>query len=279
MSATAERLYALMPAVYRERDATQGYPLRALVTLMAEQILVLEDDLDQLYDDLFIETCADWVVPYLGALVGVRDTEASRAEVANALAYRQGKGTATVLEQLARDITAWPSSVVEYFQRLATTQYLNHLRPSHRTVMDVRRPRLLGTVFDESPRTLEVRRIENRRGRYNIANIGVHSWRIQAFELSRSPASGLDSRRYRFDALGRDLALYNRPEPEVEISYRAEPWNVPMPLSRALFADLPERYFGTSLSVEIDGEAMFAVRSKGAVFAMMTMEKLERLSR
>lgn len=30
--------------------------------------------------------------------------------------------------------------------------------------------------------------------------------------------------------------------------------------------------------IEIDGEAMFAVRSKGAVFAMMSMEKLKRLS-
>ena len=253
MSPNAERLYALMPAVYRERDAAQGYPLRALVSLIAEQILVLEDDIDQLYDDLFIESCADWAVPYLGALVGISDAAASRAEVANTLAYRRRKGTATVLEQLARDITAWPTSVIEYFQRLATTQYLNHLRPAHVTQVDIRRPRLLGTVFEQLPRSVEVRRIENRRGRYNIANIGVHSWRIPAFEVNDAPAQQVDARRFRFDAAGRDIALFNRPAAETEISFRAEPWNVPMPLSRELLADHPARYFGTSLSVAVGG--------------------------
>ena len=30
----------------------------------------MEENLEQLYDDLFIETCADWVVPYIGDLIG-----------------------------------------------------------------------------------------------------------------------------------------------------------------------------------------------------------------
>ena len=30
----AERLYALLPAVYRLRDADEGYPLRALMAVM-----------------------------------------------------------------------------------------------------------------------------------------------------------------------------------------------------------------------------------------------------
>ena len=254
MSTASERLYALLPAVYRERDAAQGHVLRSLIELIGEQVTVLEDDLDQLYDDLFIETCADWVIPYLGALVGVTDPAASRAEVANTLAYRRRKGTATVIEQLASDITGWDTLVIEYFQRLATTQYLNHLRPAHRTWIDVRRPPLRGTAFDASPRTAEMRRIEPGRGRYNIANIGIHSWRIPAFEQGMGPAQRLDARRFRFDVLGRDLALYNRPLPEPEISYRAEPWNVPMPLTRELLADHPDRYFGISFAVEVDGE-------------------------
>ena len=54
-----------------------------------------------------------------------------RAQVANTLAYRRRKGTAAVLEQLARDVTGWNASVVEFFQLLATTQYMNHLRPEN----------------------------------------------------------------------------------------------------------------------------------------------------
>src|SRR5882724_9048244 len=42
----------------------QRGPLKALLSVIAEQAAVLEDNLDQLYDDLFIETCAEWVVPY-----------------------------------------------------------------------------------------------------------------------------------------------------------------------------------------------------------------------
>jgi hypothetical protein len=37
-----------------------------------EQLGVLQEDLDQLYDDQFIETCADWVAPCIGDLIGYR---------------------------------------------------------------------------------------------------------------------------------------------------------------------------------------------------------------
>lgn len=255
MSFATDNLYALLPAVYRERDAAQGYPLRALLAVVGEQMAVLEGDLDQLYDDLFIETCADWVVPYLGALVGVSDPEASRAEVANTLAYRRRKGTAAVLEQLARDITGWPASVVEYFQRLGTTQYLNHPRPEHANVADIRVPRWLGTPFDTLPRTVEVRGIVSRRGRYNIPNVGLHLWRIRSFGVTLAPAQRLDDRRWRFDPLGRDLRLYNRPEPERAIAHLARPENVPIALPRWLLDENPDTYLGPgkSLQLMVDG--------------------------
>jgi hypothetical protein len=63
MSFAADNLYALLPAVYRERDAAQGYPLRALLAVVGEQMAVLEDGLDPLYDHLFIDTCAHCVLP------------------------------------------------------------------------------------------------------------------------------------------------------------------------------------------------------------------------
>ena len=70
MSLTAEQIYALLPAVYRTRDAAQGLPLEALIRVFAGQSSVIEDNIRQLYDDEFIETCARWVIPYIGDLVG-----------------------------------------------------------------------------------------------------------------------------------------------------------------------------------------------------------------
>src|SRR2546421_368239 len=99
-------------------EQRQRGPLKALLSIISEQAAVLEENLDQLYDDLFIETCAEWVVPYIGDLVGARGVAqfpgarfTERAFVANTMSYRRRKGTAAVLEQLARDVTDWPASV------------------------------------------------------------------------------------------------------------------------------------------------------------------------
>ena len=63
MSFDVDRLYGLLPAVHRTRDADQGEPLKQLLGVIAEQIAILEEDIDQLYDNQFIETCAEWVIP------------------------------------------------------------------------------------------------------------------------------------------------------------------------------------------------------------------------
>src|SRR6266550_9175658 len=60
MSFDSERTYELLPAIYRIRDADRGEPLKALLSVVADQVGVLEEDLAQLYDDQFIETCAPW---------------------------------------------------------------------------------------------------------------------------------------------------------------------------------------------------------------------------
>ncbi|MBL0011664.1 MAG: hypothetical protein IPP22_13230 [Nitrosomonas sp.] len=65
-----DRLYELLPAIYRMRDADQGEPLKALLQIISEQVNLVEDDIFQLYENWFIETCEDWVVPYIGELIG-----------------------------------------------------------------------------------------------------------------------------------------------------------------------------------------------------------------
>src|SRR5258708_7562181 len=64
-----DRLYQLIPAIYRIRDSDLGEPLRALLQVIATQVNLVEDNIQQLYENWFIETCEDWVVPYIGDLV------------------------------------------------------------------------------------------------------------------------------------------------------------------------------------------------------------------
>jgi hypothetical protein len=238
----------------RQKQARPREPLKALLHLFAEQFAVVEENLDQLYDDLFIETCAGWVVPYLGDLLGYQPLHAlgrggnpARAEVAHTIALRRRKGTAAVLEQLAYDVTGWKARCVEYFQLLAATQYMNHPRPQCRYSPDLRKwqeLRRLASPFTSTARTVEVRRIDSSRGRFNIPNIGLHLWRIAAYPHSRSPALRLDDRRYVISPLGHEMVLYTRPKRENDITHLAEPINVPEPISRRTMAGQLPLYYG-----------------------------------
>lgn len=274
-----ERLYGLLPAHHRIRDAEKGYPLRTLMAVMESELETVETDIARLYENWFIETCQSWVVPYIAELLGERlitDPEGAgeydlRAYVANTLRYRRRKGTATVLEQVARDVTHWPARAVEYFQRLSTTQYMNHIRPKAGGPASLRDSNALEWVdgpFETVHYTADVRHIDNGRGRYNIPNVGIFLWRLIAHHQERShprevnPGPG----RYTFHPMGRDVPLFNRPRTETEITHLAEETDVPGPLRRrALFDDLnayrerrhagesdpPTGYFGVNPVFEV----------------------------
>src|SRR5215213_1097916 len=228
MSFDVERLYDLLPAVYRVRDSEEGLPLKAVLSVIAERVAVVEEDIAQLYDDQFIETCAEWVVPYIADLVGaggvVSVDEAgfsARAYVANTIRYRRRKGTIAVVEQLARDVTGWPASAVEYFVRLITTQNVNHIRLRNLATVDLRDWRAIERLngpFETSAHTADVRRIAGPgragepaptfvRGRYNIPNVGIFLWRLQPYSLTDSPAVRVDNRRFLIHPLGIDAPL------------------------------------------------------------------------
>jgi len=267
MSFTVEQLYSLLPAIDRLRDAEQGAPLKALLAVLAEQIAVLEEDLAQLYDDQFIETCADWVVPYIGDLLGVRmlhqvsvSTYSPRAYVANTLACRRRKGTAVMLAQLAQDVTGWHAQVVEFFERLATTQYLNHRRPDPPATVDLRRWRpleRLDTAFDELAHTVDVHCIASGHGCYNLPNVGIFLWRLNSYPLTSSPAVKVDNQGYLFSPLGNNTPLFTWPTPEDELADPEAPV-VPMPISRRAFHEYPDAYYGRnkSLFLEVDGRGI-----------------------
>jgi hypothetical protein len=228
-----DQLYALLPAVYRARDDEQGQPLRALLQVIAEQVEVLGADLESLYDNWFIETCDDWVVPYLGALVGYRPTAgagarsaagcglavSARREVARTIHYRRRKGSAHLLESLARDVGGWPSHAVETRQGLLCLGTARDVTSSPSVLVDLRAQSRLeqrGGPFEALPGTLDVRRIDSARepGLKSPANVGVFCWRLRAHSITHAPACCLEDvgpHWFSFSALGNDVPLFNQP--------------------------------------------------------------------
>jgi hypothetical protein len=213
----SEQLYALLPAIYRLRDAAQGEQLRALLSIIESELDLIESDMEALYESWFIETCAEWVVPYIGDLLAVRDLNAAsprtfgqerRAYVANTLFYRQRKGTMPVLEQLARDITGWGARAVESLQFVTTTQNANHLRTQAQSVLlrplrsterplrstesptaqsdDPTDPRLslLATPFETGVSyTPQIRPSRGDRIRYNPVSVALYLWQLQSYQI------------------------------------------------------------------------------------------------
>ena len=261
----AQVLYDLLPAVYRNRDADRGYPLRDLIEILASQAEVLEKDIAKLYDNQFIETCESWVVPYIGDLIGMRALPPlgrnGRAEVANMIGYRRRKGTAAVLEDLARDVTDWAAHVVEFFELLPTTQYMNHLRLHRPRTPDLRNANALDHVnrpFDSAAHTVDVRHIASRRGKHNIPSVGLYLFRLGAFPLQLIEPTAVgdpDDARYVFSTLGNDAPLFHHPIAEVGVAHVAEEINVPAPIRpRALHADLEGglgQYYGPGRSLTV----------------------------
>ena len=271
---TTEELYRLLPEVYRVRDAEQGGVLRELVELLTGQVNVLAESLEQAYDDQFIETCAAWVAPYIGDLVGYRtlngvvpQVASPRAEVANTIRYRRRKGTVTVLEELARDVTGWPAHAVEYFRRLVTSQYMNHVRPQAAATADLRSAldlELAGGfqagAFDRFAHTGEMRSVVSRSGRYGIQNVGIFLWRVASLPLT-SPLVAADGsgRRFRFDQLGTDKPVFADPRTETDVAHASVPLDLPLPLLRRFAQANLEALYGAGLSLVLGSESGGAV--------------------
>ena len=265
MKQSAAEMFKLLPAIARLRDAQSGGALEDFLELLWRESNRVERDITQSWDNWFIETCQEWVVPYIGdllavrALHGIEGAFTQRARVANTIRFRRRKGTATMLEQLARDTTGWPARAVEFFELLSTTQYSKHVRAHNvRTpnLRDAGQLELLETPFGNAAHTADVRRIAARRGRYNIPNIGIFLWRLEDYALQRSTAraAGNDG-RYFFHPLGIDIPIFNRERAESSITHLAEEIDVPGPLRRRpLYAEVEAIRAGASPETDYLGD-------------------------
>jgi hypothetical protein len=277
MSNSPDRLYELLPVVYRIRDAEQGYSLRDLLRVIAEQVDVVEADITQLYENWFIETCQDWVVPYIGDLIGYQSVHSSgeltettddqqqnnkilipRREVANTIRYRRRKGTLALLEVLADKVAGWPARVVEFHQLLSKTQHINHLHSSSSTTVNLRQVDAvakLNSPFDELAHTVDIHQISSQHqpGKYNIQNVGLFVWRLKAYSVTLAPAFCLEevsSNCYTFSITGNDIPLYTRPHLSKDATEIAHELNLPIPIQRQVLQESKKDYYDSNPNPE-----------------------------
>ncbi len=266
----AQRLYARVPAYYRTYDLEQGQPLLALLRVVAEQVANIRADLDGLWDNFFIETCDDWVVPYLGGLVGTNLLpqpvgQSNRLDVRNTVRWRRTKGTPAMLGELATAISGWPTDVAEFFRTLGWSQNVNHPRPDDPLTPDLRDPArlvLLGRASDPFAHAADFRvfgALDQPRlvrggpilgspawetpGRHQIKNVGFFVRRLRTYRLTgvtpaaASPgvAPAPDASCFTFDPLFRNAPLFVQGSAE--------------PLRRATFGQSPWTTFGSNVAV------------------------------
>jgi hypothetical protein len=261
MSIDADTLYAMLPTIHRARDLDAARqlgqatgPLRQLIGLIAEQLTLIEADIDQLYDDQFIETCAPWVVPYLGDLVGylpIRTSGAAvipRSEVANTIRWRRAKGALRSIEGVARDVSGRDAVGVEYFRRLAVTQNLNHIRAAVGTVSlrDATAFANPGGPFDTVPRNVTLRPI-TKGGRWAIPNVACFLWPWRAWPRTNADPAPIDAQRFVFHPFGIDSNLLNCPALE------PNPPSLPTALPTRLRLRTPPGTIAASVTVSVGG--------------------------
>jgi hypothetical protein len=203
-------LYDRLPEIYRIRDAEQLPPgqLAAYLGAVEQVFSALHENIEALYDDLFIETCDPWVIPYIADLLGSShlkgETRTLRADVADTIALRRRKGTLGAIERLAANLTGWPARAVELRPNLAWAQHLNHQRPDaggappwggdavtrftprRGGTVAMRDPAMLsliGTPFDPCAYTPDVKRADDGARHVNLPNLAVWLWRLAAYRL------------------------------------------------------------------------------------------------
>ena len=276
MSQNIDRLFNLLPTIYRQRDADENGQLKALLRVIAEQVNIVEADIAQLYENWFIETCQDWVVPYIGDLIGYQPVReageaaditgiesqqltralSSRREVGNTIAYRRRKGTLSLLAQLAQDVAGWPAYAIEFYRLLGVSQSSNFRHLQRGRVVDIRKHSALeqiGHPFDREAHRVDVRRVDSSmtQGRFNLPSVGLFVWRLKSYPATRVTAYCVRDGNpscYTFSVLGNDRPLYNHPQatrrPEDEL-------NFPGRITRRELREHLADYYGEGKSIQI----------------------------
>jgi hypothetical protein len=270
----ADKLWNLLPAVYRALDTDQfntNGPLRELINRIGAQAATVRRSIDRMWEDQSIETCDDWVIPYIADLLATNlvsslDARSQRVDVSKTIYYRRRKGTLAILEEIASEITGWNAKVVEFFRRLGRTRHgldpaiglasINDpdvalLQQAEGLVgpltgtgigglADLRNvygASKAGTAFDEFYHTADFRLGQGEVGWYSIPRLGVFLWRLQSFTVPQTTPvkSTKCPDQLAFDPTGRNVPLFAVPARSYGDTWTSPAeWQLPTPISASL---------------------------------------------
>jgi len=273
----ADKLWNLLPAIYRTLDTDvfdANGPLREMVNRIGAQAAIVRRSMDRMWEDQSIETCDDWVIPYIADLLATNlvaslDARGQRLDVAKTIYYRRRKGTLAILEEIAADITEWDARVVEFFRRLsrarhsldpeiglpsATADPLEDYKlqlaeglvgPLTHTPIggwaDLRNgygATKTNSAFDEYFHTADFRCGQGQQvGWYNIPHLGVFLWRLRSFGLDLTTPVEVQGcpGYYSFDPTGREIPLFATAARNYGDQWVSPAeWQLPTPISTPL---------------------------------------------
>jgi hypothetical protein len=261
------KMWNLLPALYRTLDMPEGSgPLREIIDRIGGEFANLRRGIDRLYDNQSIETCDDWVVPYIGDLLATRlvsclDARAQRVDVAKTIYYRRRSGTLGLLEELAADIAGRDARAVEFFRRLGRTRHqfdpaigpvptYEPGRAPGSAVIEGLAGAISGTpaggyadlrnnyaahgsagAFDEFAHVADLRRGRQSAGWHNISHLGVFVWWLYSFPITAATpvSNGATPPCFSFDPSGRRIPLFARSDriDDSKITGFGEDWIAP----------------------------------------------------
>jgi hypothetical protein len=306
-----EKLWKLLPALYRTLDLPDGGgPLREMLDRIGDGFADLRRGIDRLSDNQSIETCDDWVIPYIGDLLATRlvsclDPRAQRLDVAKTIYYRRRSGTLGLLEELAADIAGRDARLVEFFRRLGRTRHqfdppigpvptyhpgrapdsavIEGLAGATSTTpsggyADLRNnygSHASAGAFDEYAHHADLRRGLQSAGWHNIPHVGVFiCWFFSFAVRGGTPVSnGLTPPCFTFDPSGRRIPLFARSSRIADAKIKGfgedwiapDEWNLPLPISKTLWATYPDQLYPLSCSVDLAGGPAPAPRPRSEV--------------
>ena len=241
-------LMDLVPPLDRlNRDKGENEELATLLAVLQSQADAIAMNINQLYDNWFIESCSDWAVPYIAKLLNIpadlADAERiprQRASVANHLTYRAYRGTSRAIECAFQDATGWPVYLVEGLERQFTSSQQD-IRPSDQ-------PSLLDMMTADIP-AAPPDPFSDYRTSFSISRtpvtpptakdtVALYYWREKAVERSDMEALPLGDDIYSLDPLGRNIRLVLPVRRTDSTTYSLPtPLPVPMSLTRLILRD------------------------------------------
>ena len=198
----SDTLYHIVPVVYRNRDTGD---LKKYFEACGRLLDQIHNTLKQRMTDNFPDNpidgspaCQEWLLPYFADLLDVRlvspSVKGRRDEVANAVRWRQGKGTLWVIEEIAEAVGRLEVVLQEGWKRMAVTPRLNTPRmpathfgyaddaPATPPAMAARHPGLPAVTVDfRCPSGAVAATTSNPAAQQSTVDGDTHVWRQASY--------------------------------------------------------------------------------------------------